>query len=248
MSRKIIAVLMIATILFVCVFAACDKKNDLYIDDKEYDFVTDENGEMVLDDEGRFIVYSKDENGEDITNESGERVTEARPFEALENDGVVEDYGYKITLSKGWKSTENAGEFENGSNKQKVKIKALKTTYYEYRDKAFLIFEEVEKKGAEATWENDLELGDDFKNIFRVTFADDEYIMVIYVFENSGNTYQIVFESPKTETAIDDSVAFCENIEFKPYTYYPELIAESTEEATGDSTEEATGETTEATE
>lgn len=242
MSKKIIAVLTIATILFVCVFAACDKKDEynIYIDDKEYDFVTDENGERVLDDEGRFLVYSKDENGKNVTNESGEKVTEARPFEALENGGVVEDYGYKITLPKGWNYTDDAGEFENNSTKQKFKIKAVKTIYDEYRGNAFLLFEELEKKGMDATWRDDLELGDSFENVFRVTFADEENIMVIYVFQNSGNTYEIVFESPKIETAIDDSVAFCENIEFKPYTYYPELTAESTEETAEETVTEAT--------
>lgn len=231
MSKKLIAILTIVTILFVCIFASCEKNDEdnIYINNKEYDFVTDENGERVLDDEGRFLVYSKDENGKDITNESGERVTEARPFEALENDGVVEDYGYKLTLPEGWKSTEKAGKFENVSTEQQAQISIIKKVFEEHRDGGFYFYEQVKESGADATWEKDLDLGQGFKNLCRLIVTAEDHMAIVYIFENSGNSYQINFNTPKTENAIKDSEAFCKNIEFKPYQYYEGLTAATTE-------------------
>ncbi len=231
MSKKIIAILTIITILFVCVFAACEKNDEdnIYIDNKEYDFVTDENGEKILDDEGRFIVYSKDENGKDVTNESGERVTQARPFEALENDGVVEDYGYKITLSKGWNSTQTSGKFENSAKQQNAEITPVETVYEELRDKGVLMYEQLKENDIETTWKENVKLGEDFKNACRLTVSAEDYIAIVYFFENSGNVYQINFNSPKTETAIEDSEAFCKNMEFKPYQYYENITSTTTE-------------------
>ena len=71
MSKKIIAALLVATMLFICVFAACNKnKNEdeddttrLYGDATEYNFVTDEEGNRVLTPEGEFVVYVTDEDG-----------------------------------------------------------------------------------------------------------------------------------------------------------------------------------------
>ena len=50
MSKKIIAVLVVLTVLFMTVFAACnsEEKEKIYVEKDEYDFVTDENGELLL--------------------------------------------------------------------------------------------------------------------------------------------------------------------------------------------------------
>ena len=129
MSKKIIAILTIVTILFVCVFAACEKESTLYIDHKEYDFVTDENGEKVLAEEGRLLVYETEKNGKNVTDENGENVTEAKQFQPIENDGVVEDYGYVLELPDGWSSTEQYGMFENKKLKATCDVSVVKYLY-----------------------------------------------------------------------------------------------------------------------
>ena len=230
-SKKIIAILTIVTILFVCIFASCEKndEDDIYIDDKEYDFVTDEDGERVLDKDGRFLIYAKDEKGKYVTDASGEKVTEAKPFEALENDGVVEDYGYKITLPEGWKSTQTSGKFENTSTKQSAELTPVESVYSEYRSKAYYLYEQAKEGDIKTTWKDEVDLGDDFKNACRLTLASEDMISIIYVFENSGNTYKIIFTSPESEQAFKDSVAFAQNIEFKPYQYFEDLTSATTE-------------------
>ena len=88
MSKKIIAILAVITILFVCVFAACEKKDkeDLYKDADEFLFVTDENGDKVLSDDGRLIVYVTDEDGKRQKQPDGEYVTREREFEPIIDD------------------------------------------------------------------------------------------------------------------------------------------------------------------
>lgn len=225
MSKKIIAILTIITILFVCVFAACEKKDSLYIDEKEYDFVTDENGERVLSDDGRFLVYSKDENGKDLTNASGERVTEEQPFEMIEENGVFEDYGYKVTLPEGWKTTDSVGKFENTEKKQNVEMTPVNEGFKAYISKAYFLYEEAEKQKIDCSWKDDVELGEGFNNVSRFTLSSEGQIAIIYIFENSGNTYKIIFTAPDSDSAIEDSKAFCRAIEFKPYQYFDDITS-----------------------
>lgn len=239
MSKKIIAIFTIITVLFVCVFAACENsnENELYIDEKEYDFVTDENGERVLDKNGEFVVYVEDEKGKHVTNESGEKVTKAQPFEALEQDGVLEHYGYKVTLPEGWKATKTSGKFENKEAEQTVEINVVKSLYEEFTGKAYYLYEQSKESGLDVSWDDEVDLGEAFENACCLTYKSEGKVAFIYIFENSENTYQIIFMSPDSKTAKKDCLEFCKAIEFKPYQYFEGLTSATTTQTTMASTD-----------
>ena len=89
MSKKIIAVIAVVTIVFVSVFAACNKKDDdgIYVEIDDLNIVTDENGEKILADNGELLVYATDEDGDRIKNDKGEYETLAQQFQPIEDDG-----------------------------------------------------------------------------------------------------------------------------------------------------------------
>ena len=171
MSKKIIAVIAVVTVVFVSVFAACNKKDDegVYAKNDKYNLVTDENGEKVLNSDGELLVYATDEDGDRIKNDKGEYETLAQPFEPIEDDGVVEDYGYKFTLPKGWKSTNQVGQFENADKSQVFEIDVVEYTYKDYykRNKDFYEQLKEAKPDVQLTWEENVNLGEEFK-LFKV--------------------------------------------------------------------------------
>ena len=227
MSRKIIAVLTIATILFVCVFAACDKNNS-ESDDTLY--VTDENGERVLADDGRFLVYETNAEGEVVTDESGEAVTELQIFEPIMSDGVIEDYGFKMTIPEGWKVSDEGNNIFVKQNKT-FGILVVPKTYEE----GYEILENFHNNSKGSVWsgvfEEDVDLIIDVDKACRFTFQhSEEEMCIVTFFSKNGNLYSINLYAPEEDLDIADMDAFLEGIEFKPFTYYPELTAESTEE------------------
>ena len=237
MNKKIIATVLIFTVLFTCVFAACNTKEEedatrVYIENDEYDFVTDENGEKVYNEDGEFLVYATNERGKRETNENGENLTLAQPFEAFENEGVYEDYGYKFTLPEGWEATDRKGYFQNPEKQQGVSIIALHETYDECYQKfeAFyknIVENEEYKKLATASIEKDLDLIDGCTDMYRLTASVKEGSNVIYVFVNNGNLYKIIFETPDTKNAIADSEAMLKAFSYKPYQYYEDIVIDN---------------------
>ena len=121
MSKKIIAILTVATILFVCIFAACEKKEKPYMDADDIDAITNENGEFELAEDGQYIVYVTDEDGKKVTDKNGEFETEVQQFVPTMKKGVIEDYGFKLKIPKGWKITEEGNVFFRGSD-ETVKV------------------------------------------------------------------------------------------------------------------------------
>lgn len=222
MSKKIIAVIAVVTIVFVSVFAACTKNEEegIYIDKNDLDLVTDENGEKVLGEDGELIVFATDEDGDRIEKENGEYETLAQQFQPIEDDGVIEDYGFKFTIPDGWKTTNDFGKFENTKKTQIAEIDIINTTFKEYYKQNKDFYEKLKAEGIEVTWEDDVKLGEGFNNACRFTMKSDEGIAVMYFFENTDNIYKVLFNAEDASTAIDDSEALCKQIEFKPYTYY----------------------------
>ena len=145
MSKKIIAILTVATILFVFAFAACDKDSR---DDSLY--VTDENGERVLGDDGRYLVYETNADGEILTDKSGENVTETRVFEPVIENGVFEDFGFKLTIPEGWKQSEDQKNIFVNKDKT-VEIRLIENTYDEYLKKIKTFYDALDEKGIKST-------------------------------------------------------------------------------------------------
>ena len=233
MSKKIISVLIVATILFMCVFAACGKES-LYASDDDYQFVTDANGEKVLDEDGQLLVYVTNEKGKYVTEKNGEKATQGQQFVPLKNDNVVEDYGFKITLPEGWDVNETkVNSFSNKDKKMECDITIVRYFYDDYYNLNKQTFETIEKQGVTVTWEDNIDLGDSFKNACRFTMSKDGAKSVLYFFENSGNVYKILFtgEDVTEEVMTLSTVEFCKAIQFKNFTYYNDVTAVSTTEA-----------------
>ena len=230
MSKKIIAVLAVVTILFVCVFAACEKKESLYSSNKDFDLVTDVNGEKVLGEEGELLVYVTDAKGKYVTNESGERVTQGRQFEPIKNGDVVEDYGFKIMLPDGWDVDESkVNAFANKGEKEVCEITIVKYLYDDYYALNKDMFESLQSNDIEVTWEDEIDLGKAYKKACRFTMKSDEGMSVLYFFENSGNVYKVLFagEGVEEKAFIVDTVEFCKAMSFKNFTYYNDVTAVS---------------------
>lgn len=230
MSKKIIAILTVATVLFVCIFASCKKEESLYSSDKDFDLVTDENGKKVLSEDGELLVYVTDEDGKYVTEESGEKVTLRQQFEPMENDGIVEDYGFKVFLPDGWKTdSTKVNYFVNKAKNEVCEISVVKYLYDDYYDLNKDVYERFKDSETEVTWEENVKLGKAFKNVCRFTMKTEESTAVLYFFENSGNVYKVLFsgEEVNFEEFLVDTVDFCKAMDFKGFTYYNDVTAVS---------------------
>ncbi len=234
MSKKLIAILTIATILFVCAFTACDNNGS---GDSLY--VTDENGERVLGDNGQFLVYETNADGEIVTDESGENVTEAQMFEPAMEGGVLEDYGFKLTIPKGWKQSKDEKNFFVKKDKT-VEIRLVKDVYDDYYQSTIDLYGPIFEKGIKGYIEEDADFVKGAEKAFRLHVTIEETSYITTVFLNNGNLYNVTLSAPKDKIDVADAEAFLNGFEFKPYTYYPELTAESTEESTEELSTEAT--------
>lgn len=229
MSKKIIAILTIVTILFVCIFAACEKEDGVYTDTKDFNLVTDENGEKILAEDGQLLVYVTDENGKYVTEESGEKVTQRQQFQPIEENGVVEDYGFKLTIPDGWKTTDEFGIFVRDDEKLSCQISIVKYFYDDYYDMNLRTYNQFDAADIDVTWEEDIDFGEEYKDVCRFTMKSEEGISILYFFENSGNVYKILFSGEDFDTIVSDTEAFCKAMEFKPFAYYDDITAVSEE-------------------
>lgn len=230
MSKKIIAVIAVVTILFVCVFAGCEKKESIYSSNDDFELVTDVNGEKVLGDNGELLVYVTDEKGEHVTEDSGEKVTQGKQFEPIKNGDVVEDYGFKVTLPDGWDVDESkVNAFVNKSKDESCEIVVVKYFYDDYYNANKDMFEKLQSNDIEVTWEDDVDLGKAYKKACRFTMKTEDGMSVLYFFENAGNVYKVLFESVGVEEKafIVDTVEFCKAMNFKNFTYYSDITEAS---------------------
>ncbi len=224
---------MVAVIVLSVVFTACNK--NVYVDpstDKEYILVTDENGKKVLSEDGELIVFVTDENGKKVKDDNGEFVTEIQGFIGqIEENGVVEDYAYYFTLPDGWKTVNDRGEFENRKTNSTLQIQILEETINECTDKIDRVYKVMSEKQGKVeedyevvknAYENEVVNGE----ILLITIKRTTETKVSLVFQNSGNTYQFDFVTTRDITvdeAEKEVIEFLNSIEFKPYTYFPEL-------------------------
>ncbi|MBR5441477.1 MAG: hypothetical protein IKV44_00850 [Clostridia bacterium] len=239
MSKKIIAALLVATMLFVCVFAACNKnkaENEeettrVYADATEFNFVTDEDGNRVYTPDGEFIVYVTDEDGKVVTNESGEAESMVQQFVPIVDDNRAEYYGYSITLPEGWSVDETkSGSFVNNDKQQKVSITAINKTYSDYYESNKAAYEELSnEEGMTATWEEGVALGDGCARVVRFTLKSESAMNVMYFFVNNGNLYKILFEASDPATAVADSEAICAAVSYKPYQYFETEVTDASD-------------------
>lgn len=248
MNKKIIAVMIAATLIFVGVFAACNKTGNgdeeetkrAYIEGDEYNFVTDENGDKVLADDGEFIVYYTDENGKIVEDENGEKVTIKQVFEPVSENNQVEDFGYKITLPEGWSSNGTKGQFTNKDTGDFFKVDVIQNTTYEmnYQTAKYIYEQSLENDEFDCTFEENITtLGEDYEDLFRLMVKNNEGISIIHTFKNSGNLYCITYESTNPDTTVDSVVEIIKCITLKPFTYYETTTEQASTTAASTSAE-----------
>lgn len=246
MSKKFIAILTVATLLFVCVFAACEKEDKVYATNDEFYLVTDENGGKVLAEDGQLLVYATEENGKIVKDENGEKVTLRQQFQPIEEDGVIEDFGFKLTLPEGWETTDRFGYFINNKKQQECTISIVRFLYDDYYNRCYKNHEIMLDEGYDSVWEDDIDLGKGFGKAARFIVTTEEAVLIVGFFENAENVYKVHFVSLDKENAVEDFEVFCKSMDFKPFTYYDDITAVSTEKAEIVSTEKVTVESTEA--
>lgn len=245
MNKKIIAILTVVTILFICIFASCKKEeNNIYVDNKEYKFVTDENGEKVLAEDGRLLVYETNEHGRIVKDENGEPVTLVQQFQPIQNKNYIEDFGYTLTLPEGWKSTAQYGEFINPDKGYDCELSVVKYFYDDYYASNKAVCKKLKEAEVDVTWEENIEFPKEYKGICRFVMSSEEKTTVMYFFENSDNVYKILFNGESSDELIKDSEEFCKSMNFKPFAYYDD-ITERTTKPKAEDTQKATTEVAE---
>ena len=229
MTKRIIALMAVATIVFVCTFAACGKDEiNVYADNKDFDFVTDENGQKVLSDDGEFIVYVTDEKGKRVTDSNKEEQTMFEQFVPLENDGVVENYAYIFTLPEGWKTdTADAGKFINKDKEAEASIGVVKYFYDDYYQLNKDTYETLKKElGEDAVkWEEEVDILPEAEKTCRFIMEKDGAMSILVFFENSGNVYKILYNTTSVDSGVYDCEIFCKAITFKAFQYYDDITA-----------------------
>ncbi len=237
MAKKMTAAIVAITLLFVCVFAACNK-NGTYTDPNTgnvHILVTDEEGNKQFDENGDLLVYATDSDGNLVTNNDGEPETLIQAFVGqFEDGGAVEAFSYKITLPDGWKTVKDTFDaYENKSKGVTADLTIVKYFYGDYYYRNLEVYEQlVGVEGATVTWEDDITIFDGAEKATRFSLLTEEGASVLYFFENSGNVYKLLFESDSaSDTIIADTEEFCKAMTLKPYQYYSDVTAVSTTES-----------------
>lgn len=234
MSKKLIAAMLVFTLVFIGVFAACEKNGaeepeKIYLEGDEYPFLTDEAGNKVLDENGEFIIFETEENGKYKLDGNGDRITKPQAFQAYSISNVVEDYGYKITLPENWKINElKQGAFVNTVTGDSVSIVIQDKSYQDVYRSNFDTYEKLlEYEEITVTWEENVtDLGENCEGVVRFTMGNETGMNVLYLFRNNGNIYKILYESKNPATAVSDSVEICKAISYKPYDYFEPVTDE----------------------
>lgn len=128
MEKKIIAVSLVIILIAVS-FVACGKNKGYKLAKDEYGFehayVTDAEGNTVLDDNGNIRVYQTDANGEIATDGNGnkkENVVEVPRVILDDHSCATKDFVLK--LDKSWKRSEEDGKYlKNGDKANYIEVK-----------------------------------------------------------------------------------------------------------------------------
>ncbi|MGN0526216.1 MAG: hypothetical protein ACI4IF_02160 [Acutalibacteraceae bacterium] len=241
MNKKIIAALLVATILFICVFAACGKDDGKYVNPAtgtKYEIVTDEYGKYVRDNEGNLVVYALDENGKKYKNDNGEYETAVQAFGSqIESGDEIVNYSYKITLPKGYSVVEDSvGSFVKDDGAVSVDINIMDKTYSDVYNSNKKAYDEIAagKFGDDikCTWEENVEINKDLTALFRMVLTasgDSKGTNVMVIFEDSYNIYKVLVacKDMSVEEAIEESNLILNSIEPYTFTIYSEYATEA---------------------
>ncbi len=240
-SKKITVSVLAVLLVCTSLFAGCSKKGE-YVNPatgKEYDLVTDDDGNKVLSDDGELLVYAKDENGEYVTDENGEKVTQVQGFIGqLEENGVVEDYAYKILTPDGWEFAGN-GKFRNKNGTVEVTVSIPKYTLAKENDLNNKIAKGLVASGYDCVIEQThIDAIDADGTLFKM--KSDETSFSVASFMKEGNLFRVQVMAAgvyDTDSALD---TFLSAMTFKPYKYYDDSEIEDVEPAVTEDAESTT--------
>lgn len=109
MNKKIIAILLVFTLVITC-FVACQKQKYETTNINGLDVLlhTDENGNTVINEDNQIVAVVTDREGEIITYENGENQTyNIQISGSWVGDGFIQDKDYKLVIPEGWRGTED---------------------------------------------------------------------------------------------------------------------------------------------
>lgn len=131
-KKNIIRIVNIAVVVIlvaiVAVVAIMRNSPEKYVDEdgNEHLLYIDEEGNTVLTDEGRVVVYATDVDGDIIEDDDGEPMTNAIDFpQFVVNENVLETPYYKMTMPEGWDLQEDGVYVYNENEDITFEIVAL---------------------------------------------------------------------------------------------------------------------------
>lgn len=121
MTKKIIAVSLVILLIAVS-FAACGKDKGYLLakdqDGNEHAYVTDAEGNTVLDENGDIRVYETDKNGEIATDKDGSKKENVVKMpEYIAKADKYETPSFYFTIADGWNKADEDGKYIKGENK-----------------------------------------------------------------------------------------------------------------------------------
>lgn len=239
MGKKLIAVFTAVTLVFIAVFAACDRSNT-YTDPstgKKYLLVTDKNGEAVRSSDGELLVYATNQNGKVVTDAKGNASTENHGFVGqYVKNGVVKDYAYTIKLPKGWRKGDKVGQYIQNNTNAMVEVSIIEEAFDDYYNESVKLCKAYQeqaaqnKKGSVSMKEITYDKADSKAYKF---YADDgsgsdTSMTCALFFEAKGNVYDIVYQTSPKYYSESDFETFYSAIDYLNYVYYPNVTSKST--------------------
>lgn len=217
-------------ILVLTVFTGCGNKkikgtdNVTMAGEAEIPAMTQEDGALARDDEGRMIVAVTGEDGEALTNSQGDVATTAVPVSvATLNGDLVESRFFRVTIPKGWNYADSyqnviiTSNDKNETNKIIISSRSLEeqegkaeypgeNIYKVYKGATVIEKEETEKvkvAGVEATRERiDVSGAKITDNVSKEQAANFELrVISYYTFEGPNAVYGVRCESKDAKTA-----------------------------------------------
>lgn len=161
MSKKIIAV-SLALLIMVVGFVGCGKKDTVSLNGEEYYVMTDDDGNVVINDKNQAAALVTDSDGETITYENGEPQTYlVKIFDSYEQGDYAYGEHYKMPIPKGW-STSGSNKIVKDGTDGKTSIE-------------FVFVKELEKvDGKYPSIEESLAETDDYNQQIADAFANPE--------------------------------------------------------------------------
>lgn len=146
MNKKIIAILLVFTLVITC-FAACKrhKYETTKVGNLDLLLYTDKDGNTVINEDNQIVAVVTDSDGEIITYENGEEQTHLVQISgSYVGDGYIQTKNFKMTILNGWEGTENSTIEKKGTD-GKCFIQFTKTYVLKDNEKFSEVFVETDK-------------------------------------------------------------------------------------------------------